>query len=603
MGVQSAAFYALDKSDILNSLTSRITGGSINRYTLAQSVIQQATELALEIPYCRNEIQRIADLQFGLGQVDGVNFARSIINVLRETNEAEINESLSQVLGPILEQMGATQAIPWTMIAPTITLSQGVFASHIGARPVERFLATYIKTFGWNIANQHIQTAAQEQNSIVRAGIGWVASFVQGLIHRGVVEDPQFQDGHYPEHALVVGCLHAYLSNQADCRAAIDAYTPSTALLNGQSIRDVAALASDFATHRTVLAAEALEVSAQNLVLAGEMVKAAEEAVKSAENGSEAQVDAQSNLRFTGNALVSQAGEEALAKAAYQSACTARDIVFAASDLLVDKPERDADERIKGAIRTLLNVVLKSQGVSIDESGYVATGVRYVIDTAVVPALANNLQADNHLPVQNIIGTYAALHDNDLSALQYYLSAQLNSALASRAVRNGVPVSWFEDTASRAAVKLAVSHLDLYIRNGDFHQPESPEYRLIADVINTTVTNNESYTTAAESYLHNVAQRESGNYIALQNVGATVAVAAMGLGGAAYSVANSVAEAGRDYRRDLVTQLNEVGVTETLKNATMRVGTAIPSYVSRVTSHIATNLTTSIVNLMPVSIC
>lgn len=611
MGVQSAAFYALDKSDVLNNLTSRITGGSINRYTLAQSVIHHATELALEIPYCRSQIQKLADSHFGTGAVNGVDFARSVMNVLRETNETKINEGLSQILIPILQKQSMARTIPWATIEPTINLSQGLFTNHIGPRSPERFLATYIKAYGWNVVDQHIQTAAQGRNSVFQAGVGWMASFVQGLIDRGIVENREFQNNLYPEHRLVAGCLHAYLSNRADCLTAIDAYTPSTALFNTRSIRDITTLAIQFLTHRTAQARKNADTSARDLSIAGQQLGAAEKAVKAAENhSSDAQADASSNFALRNTVFVSVLNQDTQIKQTYQKARTALDTVCAAKDLLVDDPERNADERIKEAIRSLLNVALKSQGTPIDESGYVATGLRYAIDTAIAPALGNTLQTDNHLPVQNIIGTYAAEHDPDLSRLQYYLSAQLNLALADRAARNNTTVSWFEEEASRVTVKLAIAHLNLYIRDGDFNQSESPEYRLIADVIEKVIAEDESYTDTIHAYLHGIARRQSGNNVALQNVGAIATAAAMGLGGAAYSVANSVTKTSRHYRplvtggiNDLVTQLNEVGIAKMLKNSTIRVGTTIPGYVSRSTTQVLSNLNTNVWNLAMLSRC
>ena len=49
LAASAAAFSVLDYSDRLNDLTSRITGGRINRNTLAEGVLQQATNLALDI--------------------------------------------------------------------------------------------------------------------------------------------------------------------------------------------------------------------------------------------------------------------------------------------------------------------------------------------------------------------------------------------------------------------------------------------------------------------------------------------------------------------------------------------------------------------------
>lgn len=608
MGVQSAAFYALDKSDILNNLTLRITGGSINRSTLAQSVIHHATELALEIPYCRNEIQKLADSHFGAGAVNGIDFARSVMNVLRETNETKINEGLSQILIPILQKQSMARTIPWAAIEPTINLSQGLFTNHIGPRSPERFLATYIKAYGWNAVDQHIQTATQGRNSVVRTGAGWVASFVRSLIDRGIVEDRDFQNDLYPEHRLVTGCLHAYLSNQANCLAAIDAYTPSTALFNTRSIRDITTLAVQFLTHRTAQAREQADASTRDLSIAGQQLGVAEKAVRAVDNDSDTQADAESNFALKNTIFVSVLNQDTQIKQAYQKIHTALDIVCAAKDLLVDDPKRNADERIKEAIRSLLNVALNTQRTPIDESGYVATGLRYAIDTTIAPALGNTLQTDDHLPIQNIIGTYAAQHDHDLSRLQSYLSAQLNLALTDRAARNNTTVSRFEEEASRVAVKLAIAHLNLYIHDGDFNQSESPEYRLIADVIEKVVAEDESYTDAIHAYLHGIVKRQSGNNVALQNVGAIATTAAMGLGGAAYSVANSVTSTSRRYRplvtggiNDLMTQLNKDGIASMLKNSTTRVGATIPGYVSRSTTQVLNSLTTNVWNLAMVS--
>jgi hypothetical protein len=47
-GLKTLAFSALEKSDTLNSIANRLSGGKVNRDTLAQSVLRDAIQIGFD---------------------------------------------------------------------------------------------------------------------------------------------------------------------------------------------------------------------------------------------------------------------------------------------------------------------------------------------------------------------------------------------------------------------------------------------------------------------------------------------------------------------------------------------------------------------------
>ncbi|CAM3963677.1 hypothetical protein [Bordetella muralis] len=455
LAVHTAAFGALNYSDNLNDLTSRLTGGRVTRNTLAEAVLHQAIGLGLGIASAHKAVDKYAESIAGITGAELIEYADQI---LRGADDEQFSASVKELLTHTLKKQTAAGNIPDSAKEPAINLAQTLLNDYIGKQAIHQFLGVYAQNHGWDSLSEKIKNAVVPEESdtyrsqLILAGVGAGTGFIRALVDRAILQNPAFhQDEKFhakPELTLAAGCLHAYLVNPENCIEALNNYTPTKPLINEPFLRNVADLTTAFAAKahsdaKNVLeeAQKALEkenatfpVQAQSPVPALQMqepesaaqsdvdkeiadfllVDASDDGIdenKGALSSAPISHVAQSKVRPT------ESSEEAAgisdfveletsaqmavkdAKKAYEQATKFKAMNQAIGVLLVT----DMDKRNAARIREAVDVLLQALPAA---------------DFGIRKSLASILSETTQLPAQNTIGTYVALNDWDrLAAL------------------------------------------------------------------------------------------------------------------------------------------------------------------------------------------
>jgi|GEM_PF-2709303 len=531
---QTAAFGVLDYSDHLNDLTSRITGGRVNRNTLAESILNNATDLALNIAGKNKHVNALAEKHTGmngetlmkragvilLGKKDtvssqaavkGTESAQQGGTIAQITTADEFSSNVDELLKGVLGQQIKNSNLKADDFPHAYDLLRSLINDHLGKQVVQQFLGTYAQNNQWEALTDKIQSAvvADSSDSIInrltQAGVRMASGIVHSLVTRGIVENASFNPAEVkPEVKLAANCLNAYLRNDFDCANVLSNYKPSKGILNDELISNVAALTPTLADHMVKRADSALakakaQLEAENAhfesdkhhasQLAGEYAAPFDQA----ENGWEIvgnTTDTDDNIgEFELPKTPAQERAEERVKKAQKmlkNAQSMKEMSGAFKDLMVADRSKKNQERLSGALK----IVLKD---FIDE------GLLAQVTTSVVSQM---LQGGEGLPMQNVLGTFIAkygwenlktmldkaveTHLENLHTL--YTQTQLDALGRDDPDFHEHTPSWAEMAIPKLASKLAVSHLELYFTEEGsgktrFDQRGNPHYEMLADVL------------------------------------------------------------------------------------------------------------------------
>lgn len=451
--VNTAAFGALNYSDNLNDLASRVTGGRVTRNTLAEAVLHQAIGLGLSIAGTHKAVDKYAESIAGITGAQLIGYADQI---LRGTDDEQFSASVKELLTHTLDKQATAGKIPDEAKEPAINLAQNLINNYIGKQAIHQLLGAYAHDHGWDTLTDRIQNALVPDrdftytNRLILAGVGVGTDFLRILVDRAIVESPSFQlkEEFYakPELKLAAGCLHAYLINDENCTEALTNYTPTKPLVDEPFIRNVADLTTALATQAQRNAAKVLAeanraLEQENARLAPHapepepepeptstqsdvdkeldefvlvdtaaddeddfvLVDASDEGIEenrvALTNSSKAAIESkvsltdepQEDVDISDFVMMDTKAKMDVddAKKAYEGAARFKAISEAIGMVLMTDPDTRNAARIENA----LNVLLKAIPVDF--------GLRHF--------LASNLSGTTALPAQNIIGTYVAI--------------------------------------------------------------------------------------------------------------------------------------------------------------------------------------------------
>jgi len=254
LALSTTAFGALNYSDTLNDLTSRITGGRVTRNMLAEAVLHQAIGLGLGIARDHKAVDKYAKSMTGISGAKLIEYADKI---LRSANDEQFSASVRELLTQTLKKQTAAGHIPDTAQKPAIDLAATLLNDYIGKQAIYQFLGAYAQKHGWDVLSEKIKNAVVPEQSdsyrnlLILAGIDAGTDFIRSLVDRAILQNPAFRQGKEfhakPELKLAAGCLHAYLVNPENCIEAFNNYTPTKPLIDATFLRNVADLTMAFA--------------------------------------------------------------------------------------------------------------------------------------------------------------------------------------------------------------------------------------------------------------------------------------------------------------------------------------------------------------------
>lgn len=412
LALHTTAFGALNYSDNLNELASRITGSRVTRNTLAEAVLHQAIGLGLSIGSTHKAVDKYAE---SIAGITGAQLIGYTDQILRGTDDSQFSASIKELLTHTLDKQAAAGNIPDEAKEPAINLAQNLINSYIGKQAIHQFLGAYAQNHGWESLTEKIQNTLVPDgkftytNLLILAGVRAGTDFVQILVERAILENPSFQqNGEFyakPELKLAADCLHAYLVNDENCMEALTNYTPTKPLIDESFLRDVAGLTTALATQAQRDAAKVLADA--NSALQKENLKSAPRAPASesaaTRNDEENELEGAVPIDATKDevpvdisdfVMIDTQAQAAVKDAtkAYNQAETFKAISEATGIVLLADPGTRNPERIGDALSVLLKAIPGDFG---RESGLTA------------------LLKTTELPAQNIIGTYVAMYGWD----------------------------------------------------------------------------------------------------------------------------------------------------------------------------------------------
>lgn len=206
-GVTALAFKALNSSDTLNSLVNRMTGGSINRDTLAQKVLRDAVGLGLE--YAADK-KLLGDRSASLAPLAGKIFFDNTSDEMHASIKGLANEFLASETSQDPGMLGALKSLGTeTMKAGAGGLAHLVANTVTETQFLEKLIATMINGGeNWKPLDSYLEKKLEGKPMK-----GFISNLVKDVIQRAIVDKKELNQNDSNEYRLLAGSANAYLSD------------------------------------------------------------------------------------------------------------------------------------------------------------------------------------------------------------------------------------------------------------------------------------------------------------------------------------------------------------------------------------------------------
>jgi hypothetical protein len=472
--VNATAFAVLNASDRLNDFVSRITGASINRNSLAENVLYHATQLGLGMA------QDSAPALFG---IEGKDFVEHATNVLFSKDDTVFSRSVEHLAECAMRVQSANGAVPESMVDTVPAFATELVNQYVGKHALQQLLGIYIEKHGWDTINAQIeaQVGIDKSNSgfqdkLISAGVRAGSSFLQSVLTRATVDNPNLKLEGTPELKLAAGCLHAYLTDDANCAKVLLEYAPEKALIDEQFLSKAMDLAVAYAGHLADLAHRELERVDANF----------QEGVKTVSGLASTDQADLTDVEAAAEIVEPALDQLAQAKKAHQDAWAFAEMLMAAKDLLVaDAESRNAANPVEAhqqRVFRAFNALFKNIPLQLDEVallGYklnpeTAKDLADELRTKGASLTAAALVSNNGMVAANLVGTYVAQYGWGGLEEVLHLAAHPPAVEAEGSLPEHQ--TWLDQAIPLLTVRLAIAHLKPYIEQGDFNKENDDQY-------------------------------------------------------------------------------------------------------------------------------
>ncbi len=236
-GVKALAFAALNRFDTLNSLVNRMTGGGINRDTLAQKVLRDAVHMGLEMQFAKRGLgERSATLVPLAGKIVYGNDANEMSASIKDLTCELLLHGKDRGFAAKLGTVGLAETLGRTVTEDKFT---------------EKLLATMLKQHSFETLEAYMDKSL--------AGMpfkGFAGNLVRNVLQRAVVDQPGLDQSQRPVFRLMANLGNAFLAEGSYQQPLADYFTESaqaapidalgaTVAGVGQAVIDVAAGVAD----------------------------------------------------------------------------------------------------------------------------------------------------------------------------------------------------------------------------------------------------------------------------------------------------------------------------------------------------------------------
>ena len=186
-GLKTLAFSALEKSDTLNSIANRLSGGKINRDTLAQSVLRDAIQIGFDYAASNKSL--------------GERHSR----LLPAIRQAAIDNDHEQMQAGVKKLMEKLLPEGWQETVGNLITDK------LGDHALEKVLATTVQQYGRKPLEDYIKGMVGG-----RTGGDFVARQIMAILDRAVLSKTEFQQGDSTLYRLMAKGLDAYLTGKPE---------------------------------------------------------------------------------------------------------------------------------------------------------------------------------------------------------------------------------------------------------------------------------------------------------------------------------------------------------------------------------------------------
>lgn len=211
--LKAVAFSALNKFDTLNAIVNKLSGGSVNRDTLAQSVLRGAINLGSQYAVEKKLLgERSAELVPALREI-------AVDNDI-DRMKAGVQKLLTTLLG---ETAGGWVAGP----------AQSLAEAWVGDHAVEKLLATHVAQHGWTPIEDLLNNALGGVT-----GGKFIAGQVKAIIERAMAR-PEYNASDKAEFRLMAGLMREALIGSDNYIKPLRAYAPTIVPMAESAVKNL----------------------------------------------------------------------------------------------------------------------------------------------------------------------------------------------------------------------------------------------------------------------------------------------------------------------------------------------------------------------------
>lgn len=208
-GSKALAFAALNRFDTLNSLVNRMTGGSINRDTLAQKVLRDAVHMGLEMQFAKHGLgERSATLVPLAGKIVYGNDANQMSASIKDLTCELLLHGKDRGFAAKLGTVGLAETLGHTVTEDKFT---------------EKLLATMLKQHSFETLEAYMDKSL--------AGMpfkGFAGDLVKNVLQRAVVDQPGLDQSERPVFRLMANLGNDFLRSGSYEQSLSDYFMEST---------------------------------------------------------------------------------------------------------------------------------------------------------------------------------------------------------------------------------------------------------------------------------------------------------------------------------------------------------------------------------------
>lgn len=231
LATKTIVYAALDKFDTLNNIANRVTGGRVNRDSMAKSIYKHALEFgvdtAISMASSSNEDSALHQFKNNTGVFAHARNAFFSNNT--ETTKKGINSLATEILiGPDEAKTKTyTRKAKEAMASFPASIAEKFASNYVGDNAAEKLITTIAKRYGWD----SIKLAISDSIGIKFIG-KFAGNLVTSILDRAVVNNPEYDVTDNAEYTFAADIIDRALSKKHNYVQSLREYSPTFMILH-----------------------------------------------------------------------------------------------------------------------------------------------------------------------------------------------------------------------------------------------------------------------------------------------------------------------------------------------------------------------------------